>query len=653
MAPDTGSNVEVDVWDAQVASCSELLRWAYAHAGRVLWGHGPHPDSCEARIVGQPALFSYSPAAWGSYDTVQLVFGSGQQTFRITFTSHATPMLPGEVAIFKQMLDSFALPGAPADGIVLPGGWEQGAGLFSDTVSVQAPAELPPAQLLPYREGLMGTVTAWSEDGYGFRFTLKADDGHSYDAQIGEFRRHFRGLPLDWVVDVDMPAPQPGDRILVLGQPLVDGGVRVEYLAVERQAAWRTWFRKRLFELGSDQLDPLLLDRYVSTPPAALKAPDLWLLGTVQQVLPLVVAVDGNPLAPGAFTARLEDRALAYGVLDKPGSLQVRLVRLFVQDESECVTWDHWEHCPHWTELYPPGTPAPSTGPTSVPAVTPAGVNDGPVLFTVPVGPDGVQYGAEQTGPMALAVATDGTFWIADTQGNRLLHYDSQGVQLNRIDLNGHGIGVADMEAIGSDVLALVVGYGEQVLRFNADGNLLATYDIPGGLGPEGGLTGLAVGDHGQVLLEFEMGAQVAQLVDAQGALEPSPLPGYTHDGQLYKTELAGWQTSRGTIVAGSARIEVTVPDTLAGLRILGFGPAGNLYAVVDEMVSCPTVWVNRTVRLYGPAGDLLGVARVPLAEGHTFVQNGLAVGPDGCVYALLTHPDRVEVVRLHFSSDP
>jgi len=50
-------------------------------------------------------------------------------------------------------------------------------------------------------------------------------------------------------------------------------------------------------------------------------------------------------------------------------------------------------------------------------------------------------------------------------------------------------------------------------------------------------------------------------------------------------------------------------------------------------------------------AGELLGVARVPLAERYTYVQNGLAVGPDGCVYALLTHPERVEVVRLGFST--
>ncbi|MCL7453405.1 MAG: hypothetical protein M8467_10200 [Anaerolineae bacterium] len=298
----------------------------------------------------------------------------------------------------------------------------------------------------------------------------------------------------------------------------------------------------------------------------------------------------------------------------------------------------------------PLGEPVDAPAPTAVPID--ACVKEDGVVFTVPVGPNGVQYGAEQTGPMALAVAPDGTFWIADTQGNRLLHYDPHGVLLNQIDLNGHGIGVADVEAIGSDVNALMVGYGEKVLRFTADGNLLATYDIPEGLGPESGLTGLAVGDQGEILLEFMMGAEVAQLVDARGVVEPAPLSGYTHEGKLYKARQSGSWTSAGTIVAGSARIEVTVPNLLAGLRILGFAPAGNLYAVVDEMVSTPTVWVDQTVHLYGPAGELLGMARVPVAERYTYVQNGLAVGPDGCVYALLTRPDQVEVIRLGFSTE-
>jgi len=296
-----------------------------------------------------------------------------------------------------------------------------------------------------------------------------------------------------------------------------------------------------------------------------------------------------------------------------------------------------------WQPALPSITPT-SAQPPDVPAPT--------VVFTVPVSPDGVQYGAEQTGPMALAVADDGTFWIADTQGNRILHYDPEGALLNRIDLNGYGIGVADVEVIASDVLALVVGYGEQVLRFTADGNLLGTYDVPEDLGPEGGLTGLVVGDSGEILLEFASGAEVAQLVDAQGVLEPGPLAGYPHDGRLYKTQLGGRQTNHGSITIGSNRIEVTVPNFLAGMRILGFTPAGGFYVVVDEMASTPTVAVDQTVRLYGPAGELLGVARVHLCERYTYIQNGLALGPDGCVYALLTRPDQVEVVRLGFSSE-
>src|SRR5690606_32650887 len=112
----------------------------------------------------------------------------------------------------------------------------------------------------------------------------------------------------------------------------------------------------------------------------------------------------------------------------------------------------------------------------------------------------------------------DGTFWIADTQGGRLLHYDPQGALLNGIDLRDYGVsGAADVEATGSDIL--VLSSGGEVLRLATDGELLATYDIPGGLGPEGGLTGLAVGDHGEILLEFEMGAQIAQFVDAHGVL--------------------------------------------------------------------------------------------------------------------------------------
>lgn len=64
-------------------------------------------------------------------------------------------------------------------------------------------------------------------------------------------------------------------------------------------------------------------------------------------------------------------------------------------------------------------------------AAAPVSAQDGnthEIVFTIPVGKEGVQYEGENVpemltwGPAAFTVAPDGSFWIADTVGNRLLH---------------------------------------------------------------------------------------------------------------------------------------------------------------------------------------------------------------------------------------
>jgi hypothetical protein len=290
----------------------------------------------------------------------------------------------------------------------------------------------------------------------------------------------------------------------------------------------------------------------------------------------------------------------------------------------------------------------------TVPVASATGTDVGRVIFTVPVGPEGVQYGPNYSGPAALAAAPDGTFWIGDTVGNRLLHYDSRGILLSRIDLSGYGVvGLGDVTATDAGILVLdIAAPVPRVLHLTGDGLQVAAYALPEGLRVEDGLTGLDVGDQGEILVEREGGALLSQLVNARGVLEPLPLQGYTHQGRLYKTQLADGRESHGSITAGDARIEVSVSNVLAGLRILGFTPADELYVVVEEMTGTRAVSVDQTVRLYGPAGELLGLARVPVAEQHTYVQHGLAVGRDGAVYALLTRPDHVEVVRLSFAAE-
>jgi len=298
-------------------------------------------------------------------------------------------------------------------------------------------------------------------------------------------------------------------------------------------------------------------------------------------------------------------------------------------------------------------------------APAPAGAQEGnanEIIFTIPIGKEGVQYEGENVpemltwGPAAFTVAPDGSFWIADTVGNRLLHYSSKGNLLHIIKLDGHVVGAGDLEATASDILVLSqASVPPKVVRLSLDGTVVASYELPEGLRLEDGLSGIALGDKGEVVVEREGGAFVHQLVDAEGKFAPRPLEGYIHCGRLYRArpaDLTGADTTRGNITAGNTNIEVVVPHDLGGLRILGFGPDGSFYVIVEEVTVNGAIKVDQTVRHYNAAGKLLGVARVPIAEYYTYVAQNLAVGPDGAVYALVTRPDRVEVQRLRFSKE-
>jgi hypothetical protein len=289
----------------------------------------------------------------------------------------------------------------------------------------------------------------------------------------------------------------------------------------------------------------------------------------------------------------------------------------------------------------------------------------GPVL-TLPVGEDGLHYAPQRPeslpwGPTALAVAPDGSFWIADAAANRLLHYAAGGLPLGTVDLSADPlrvVGAGDI-AVDNDNTVFVLDIAAMrpaILRLAADGSLLWRSELPEELSLASGLSGIALDDAGQVLVELEGGAHVVRLPSSDSATAPSLPDGYVLGGRPYQVQApdpASPDRSAGRIATADAVIEVRTEAQLGAVSLLGAAPDEGFYAELEEVaVVAGRIQVDKTVRHYSADGRLVGVARVPVAEQYVYVPHSVALGPDGQVYALVTRPDRIEVRRLEFVSE-
>jgi len=138
------------------------------------------------------------------------------------------------------------------------------------------------------------------------------------------------------------------------------------------------------------------------------------------------------------------------------------------------------------------------------------------VVFSIPIGDKGIHYAGNGNtdmliwGPPTLTVAPDGTFWIADTPDNQLLHFNSQGILLDKIAVGDFVVGAGDIEVTSKEIWVLdMASIPPKLVRLSLKGKVLDFYDLPQGLYPEDGLSGIAIGSDGSVLIEQEGGITV------------------------------------------------------------------------------------------------------------------------------------------------
>jgi hypothetical protein len=142
------------------------------------------------------------------------------------------------------------------------------------------------------------------------------------------------------------------------------------------------------------------------------------------------------------------------------------------------------------------------------------------ILFSIPVGDSGIHYSGNGNpdilpgGPMAIAVSPDRTFWIIDMVDNHLLHFNSKGDLLNKLAIGDFVNNAGDLEVTSNEIWVLDMALNQpKIVRLSFDGKVLNTYILPEGFHRKDGLTGIALGNDGSILIEQEGGIKVTRFI--------------------------------------------------------------------------------------------------------------------------------------------
>lgn len=280
------------------------------------------------------------------------------------------------------------------------------------------------------------------------------------------------------------------------------------------------------------------------------------------------------------------------------------------------------------------------------------------VLFSIPAGPDGVTYegGFEDwqvTGPQALDVASDGSIWIADTNGRRLLHYADDGSLLADIDTDAVGVGgLIDVAATKDGVWGLEVVpmlNRHRIVLFNESGELVDEHELPPGLHLQDGLWGIASAPNGQLWIELEGGASVYTAFDETGAFSPQPADGYVVDG-VTMGPAPQVESGMARFVIGEAKVEQPVRE-LGGFTYEGTIP-GRVALLFSDVAQDETgiLRVDLKVFYVDFDGNISATAGYPLdkvADSAYVAQDFISVSPNGRLIAMMPGPDSLDIVEL------
>lgn len=341
-APETNSQMQVRVHELPTGQ--EWLEWVRTHQSDLIFTTplAPEQVTVNATFQGRPSFFRLDE--WAGSSQIILVFPDGDRLFRFYFHSGTVPRLEAEMQVFREMMDSFTLPDDAKGETILPTGWENGISLVNWRPSLR-PADLPPEERHPFREGITGTVAEFDPG----NFTMTDESGETITL-LGPSYNFLSPLPFNEALE--LPARTEtlaiGEIILVIGRPTTAGTLDDQYLAVRREGQWQPYSFQTTFNLTYEALDPELLSHYPQEQPLQLR-----LLGAWSQVLPYLLDEAGQSLTADTFAIDPQRTVLVQGILQTPETPRILLEGLYVLEGDCQANVEGQELCYPWQQLYP------------------------------------------------------------------------------------------------------------------------------------------------------------------------------------------------------------------------------------------------------------------------------------------------------------
>jgi hypothetical protein len=254
----------------------------------------------------------------------------------------------------------------------------------------------------------------------------------------------------------------------------------------------------------------------------------------------------------------------------------------------------------------------------------------------------------EPWGPSSLRLGPDGTFLIVDPTKNRIIRYSASGIELPSISPPGV-VGITDVTADAQNLYVLDGAAPEPaLLRLSSEGTIIERRSISAALAE--GLSGINLSANGSVLLEVNGGAAVRDLNNNFGFSRSLKGNGYSVRIPSLQDQAKDKQKA-AVLLNNSQFAEISSQHLVVNLKVLGVTDSGDVFVLVDEIGSGAKVDVEQIVRQYSREGGLLRVARVPINDGITYVENNVALNEKGDTFALITKPGSAQVIKLTFQS--